>query len=204
MKPSRIRGFGITSDSSRNCWTRIGKFRLRKTRKSILRKPTRQRRRNSAAIPQHFQDAYKSLSPGQREEFSYMTPERQQEFLQDKADALKAREYIAQQEAAQAEARRQQEQQFQQRRTARRGIGAICAIGLDGERKAKLQAEAKFSRMTTSTARYTKNQLLGPRKGAERSGVTTRQSARRGVVWTLPATNWRGSFQGARVQDASR
>ena len=99
-----------------------------------------------AAIPQHFQDAYKSLSPGQREEFSYMTPERQQEFLQDKADALKAREYIAQQEAAQAEARRQQEQQFQQR-VEQRGAELAQSVqsALMESAKQKLQAEARFS-----------------------------------------------------------
>jgi hypothetical protein len=75
-----------------------------------------------------------------------MTPERQQEFLQDKADALKAREYIAQQEAAQAEAKRQQEQQFQQR-VEQRGAELAQSVqsALMESAKQKLQAEAKFS-----------------------------------------------------------
>lgn len=100
-----------------------------------------------AAIPTEFQDAYKSLSPRQREEIALVQDEdARKEFLQDKADALTAREFIARQKAADAEAQRQAERQFTQRveqRTAEIS-GAARDAALNAAR-ARLQAEASFS-----------------------------------------------------------
>jgi hypothetical protein len=68
-----------------------------------------------ATIPAEFHDAYKSLTPKQREELAFADQETQEAFLQDKADALQARQFITEQNKQKELAQQQYAQQFQQR-----------------------------------------------------------------------------------------
>lgn len=100
-----------------------------------------------AAIPEQFHEAYKSLTPRQREELNLAgDDETKLEFLQDKADALQARQFIAQQNAEREQAKQAQAQQFQQR-VEQRGL-ELSQTATDAalaSAKQKLQTEAKLS-----------------------------------------------------------
>lgn len=99
-----------------------------------------------ATIPPQFHDAYKSLTPKQRDELSFADEETQAEFLQDKADALQARQFIEQQKAEREQAQQQYAQQFQQRVEARgEEIANTVRDTAVNAAKAKLQATANFS-----------------------------------------------------------
>ena len=100
-----------------------------------------------AAIPEQFHEAYKSLTPRQREELNLAgDDETKLEFLQDKADALQARQFIAQQNAEREQAKQAQAHQFQQR-VEQRGL-ELSQTATDAalaSAKQKLQTEAKLS-----------------------------------------------------------
>lgn len=100
-----------------------------------------------AEYPEELHNAYKSLTPRQREELNLAADhETKLEFLQDKADALKAREFIAQQEAERERQAQLAQQQFQQR-VEQRGteIGAAARDAALANARQRLQTEATFS-----------------------------------------------------------
>lgn len=100
-----------------------------------------------AGIPEQFHEAYKSLTARQREELALTgDDETKLEFLQDKADALQARQFIAQQNAEREQAKQAQAQQFQER-VKTRGTELAQAVTNTAlsSAKQKLQTEAKLS-----------------------------------------------------------
>jgi len=99
-----------------------------------------------SAVPEQFRDAYKSLTPKQREELAYADEETKQAFLQDKADALQARQFIAEQNRQKELAQQQYAQQFQQRVEARGEeiANSVRDTALNAA-KEKLKATANFS-----------------------------------------------------------
>lgn len=99
-----------------------------------------------AGIPAEFHDAYKSLSPKQREELALTSDEEvRREFLQDKADALQTRQFIAQQKQQEEQRRQQQAQEFQSR-VEQRGdeLGALVRDAAIASVREKLNTEALF------------------------------------------------------------
>lgn len=121
-----------------------------------------------AAIPEQFRDAYKSLTPKQREELSYADDETKAEFLQDKADALQARQFIAQQQAEREQQRQQYEAQLTERVATRsQELGqqafesAVASVRQKLESEAKLSASEKTNdRIWSSTIREAAEQVL--------------------------------------------
>lgn len=103
-----------------------------------------------AAIPEQFHDAFKSLTPRQREELGLADDETKLEFLQDKADALQARQFIAQQTQEREQQRAQAAQQFEQRVDQRHNelSAAVRDAAINGVRE-KLKTEARLSASDT-------------------------------------------------------
>lgn len=103
-----------------------------------------------AAIPEQFRDAFKSLTPRQREELGLADDETKLEFLQDKADALQARQFISQQTQEREQQRAQAAQQFEQRVDQRHNelSAAVRDAAINGVRE-KLKAEARLSASDT-------------------------------------------------------
>lgn len=99
-----------------------------------------------AAIPDEFHDAYKSLTPQQRKELTYADEETLKAFLQDKADALQARKFIAEQNVAKEQAKQEQARQFKAM-VQQRGqeIAQSVRDAVLSTAKQKLQAGATFS-----------------------------------------------------------
>ena len=97
-------------------------------------------------IPQEFHEAYRSLTPRQREEINLANEEARNDFLQDKADALKARQFIAQQEQDRQQQQQYAQQQFEQR-VEQRGteLGQAMQNVVVGNARTKLQTEASLS-----------------------------------------------------------
>lgn len=100
-----------------------------------------------ATIPEQFHEAYRSLTPTQRAEFELFSNDAvKQEYLQDKADALQARQYIAEQNAEREQARQQQAAEFNRQVEAR---GSEIAKGVQetllNSVREKLKTDATFS-----------------------------------------------------------
>ena len=99
-----------------------------------------------ANIPAEFHEAYKSLTPRQREELAMTGEDARNEFLQDKADALQARQFLAEQKAEQVRQRELAQQQFQQRVEMRgQELGNAARESAVSAARERLAAEVKFS-----------------------------------------------------------
>ncbi len=98
------------------------------------------------AIPEQFHDAYKSLTQKQREELSYADAETKAEFLQDKTDALMARQYVTQQQQRDVETRQQAAQAAQARiqETGDKYVQEAISSVVDPVRK-QLEVTAAFT-----------------------------------------------------------
>lgn len=98
------------------------------------------------AIPEQFHEAYQSLTPKQREELGYADDETKAEFLQDRADALMARQYVSEQQRRDAE-QRQQSQQATQARIEETGTKYVqeAVSKVIGQARTHLEATAQFT-----------------------------------------------------------
>ncbi len=99
-----------------------------------------------ANIPPQFHDAYKSLSPKQREDFPYLDEATKSEWLQDKTDALQARQFIAAQNAEKEQQKQQAAELFQSRVEQRgRELGLEARNVALASARDKLKSDAVFS-----------------------------------------------------------
>lgn len=154
-----------------------------------------------AAIPSQFHDAFKSLSPRQREELSLIPDEDTKlSFLQDKADALQARQFIEQQKAEKETQRQEAQRQFEQRIEARGNeLAQSAQTALLESARAKLKAEASLHADETANGALHEEAISWAHKKVLDDPASYQDSTRAEQYYSLSA---RAELSGDKIKAA--
>lgn len=142
-----------------------------------------------AAIPEQFHDAYKSLTPRQREELAlYGDDETKLETLQDKADALQARQFIAAQNAEKEQRQQQAAQQFETNVKARASeLSSTSTQAALTSVREKLKTEARLSASESHNDALHSEAISWAAQELMADPGTARDSAKAGDLYELSA-----------------